>query len=231
MSDVKKVLDHMAVKRFVREHSDYYSSWERSMIYDYISRGSRHAIFTEDIVREIYDELGLIPEDENMYVSFLNLIEDNFELEGKNIVEVGGGILPRLGRRIHLKQNTGTITIYDPRLAEDIKEEDRFFLKREEFKRDTPLENVDLLIGLMPCQGAEPLITQATNHNIDFALWFCEGGPHGDYFDFYESDDEWLDSMMYFAKRGVEDHNMGRVMVKKMEQYNNYPIIYNQRQK
>ena len=81
----------------------------------------------------------------------------------------------------------------------------------------------------MPCKGAEPLLEQATKKNIDFMLWFCEGGAHGDCFDYFEDEEEWLGSMMYTAQRGVEDSKMGKLKVKKLEEFSHYPIIYNQR--
>ena len=230
MSNASKVLlDKMLISKFLDEHQDYYDQWEKSYIRNMSSSLSSHEKWTKDVLREIYDQLEMIPDDKNMYITFMNLLENEFGIEGKNIIEVGGGIIPRLAERIHLKQKTGSITVYDPRLGSDLESKDRFVLKREDFSKKTNVDGADIIIGLMPCKGAESLIASATEHNIDFLVWLCEGGPHGDYFDFYESDEEWLSSMIYYAQRGVETHKMGKLKIKNMPEFSEYPIIYNRR--
>ncbi len=216
------------ITKYIEEHPDYYDEYERRYLLNVSTPLFR--VFTGDVTRELYDELDLIPDEYNMYLAFLDLIEEKFGIEGKNIVEVGGGIIPRLGQRIRLKQSDGTITVYDPRIGSDIVGDERLVLKREKFTNGTVIDsNVDLLIGLMPCKGAEPLVEQATKNNIDFMLWLCEGGPHGDYFDFYESDDEWLGSITTYASRRVEDQKMGKLKIKRIDELSQYPIIYNER--
>lgn len=229
--DKGKIIDYMKISSFVAEHPDYYDKYEKEAIKAHAIRGIEHDLYTTDVIREICDHLGLIPEDKNIYVAFQKLIEEQFGIEGKHIVEVGGGIIPNLGKRIHLGQKTGSIIVYDPRLGKEFESEDRFTLKREEFKENTPIpEKTDLMIGLMPCKGAEALIDSALEHKKDFIVWLCEGGPHGDYFDYFESDEEWLDSTIFYATSEVESKKMGKLMVKKMEDFSEYPIIYNKKE-
>ena len=230
MADKKNLARYMGVVDFLARHPGYYDQYEEECIKSYALRENERNFYL-DIMREIYDELGFIPDEKNMYITFIKMIEETFGIEGKNIIEVGGGIIPRLGKRIHLKQNTGTITVYDPRLGRHYESEDRFTLVREEFTKKTPVDGADLIVGLMPCKGAEPLLDQAIKNNIDFILWFCEGGPHGDYFDYFEDDDEWLSSTLYFARKGVEENKMGKLKVKHLEQFSTYPIVYNEREK
>ncbi len=225
----KLLLDQHLVLNFLEEHPDYYDWFEKMCIKSYAEEGSAHDKWTKDVIREIYDELGLIPEDKNMYIEFIKLLEETFGIEGKNIIEVGGGIIPRLGKRIHLQQHTGSITVYDPRLGNDIVGEERFILRREKFNDRTPVDGTDVMIGLMPCKGAEALIASATKHNIDFLVWLCEGGPHGDCYDYFEDEAEWLNYINILALRGIEDNHMGKLMVKRIDELSEYPIIYNQR--
>ena len=227
----KQIREHLAISSYLKEHPDYYDEYEQEFIRSYSLHTKRKNKYAQEVIREIYDELGMIPDDQNIYLAFLDLIDKQFGINGKNILEVGGGAIPSLAKKIHLKQSKGTITVYDPRIGKDIHGEERFVLRRDKFTRDTDIEDTNLIIGLMPCQAAEVLITQATKNDIDFMLWLCEGGPHGDYYDFYESDDEWLGSMLYLAQRGVEDQEMGKLRIKNMPEFSQYPIIYNQRNK
>jgi len=230
MNNDKKIAEYLAVKKFLKEHPDYFNKGEQSSIEYYSSKKNDEA-YLKDVTREIYDELGLIPEDKNIYIAFIELIKQVFGLDNKNIVEVGGGIIPRLAERIKLQQKNGTITVYDPRLAKDIDDTEGMKLKREQFSSATDIPDANLLIGLMPCEGATPLIMQATKKQIDFILWLCEGGPHGEPFDFYESDEEWIASTIHTARRGIEDNNMGELRKIELKDYSEYPIIYNRHKK
>ena len=229
MEAKNKVVEYMSVLNFLSQHADYYDEYALQNIKSYAKRGIAKELYFTDTIREIYDHLGYIPDDKNIYIAFLKLLEQVHGIEGRNIIEVGGGTIPFLGRRINLQQHSGTITVYDPRIGKDFEGNERFVLKREPFTEKTKLGNADLIIGLMPCKGAEPLIEQATKHHIDFMLWFCEGGPHGDYIDYFEDEQEWLGSAMYMVDRGMEDHKMGQLVKTKLEDYSHYPIIYNQR--
>ena len=128
-----------------------------------------------------------------------------------------------------LEQKKGKITVYDPRIIrpQDSRE---LVLKKEKFTTETEMEDTNLIVGLMPCAGAEPLITQAVSNRIDFMVWLCEGGPHGDCYDYFEDEFEWLDCMRIIARQGVESQNMGKLKVKYLEHFSrDYPIIYNER--
>jgi len=183
-----------------------------------------------NLPREVYDELNIIDDKDNIYLKFISMLENAFNYETRNILEVGGGVLPRLGERISLKQTTGKITIYDPRLSIYKKETNKFRLVREKFTRETNIGDTDLIIGLMPCKSAEDIVEVATKNRIDFMVALCEGGPHGDEYDFYEDEEEWQSSLIRQAKKRVQEQGLGKLKVKYMENINNpYPVIYNDR--
>lgn len=191
--------------------------------------GNGENSLNREVIREIYDEVGIIPESHNIYNAFLAEIKRIHGIDGRHIIEVGGGAFPRLAERIRLEQRSGSIKVFDPRLFEGLPESKGLKLVREPFRRNTPTYNANLLIGLMPCGGAEPLIENATSKGIDFITWLCEGGYHGEPVDYFESDDEWRSTMIYMAKRGVEEKKMGKLMIKTLPEFSPYPIIYNQR--
>ena len=215
------------IQRFFDDYPDVFTPIEQEMVLEYASR--RHTDkFVPDVIREVYDELGLLSDDQNIYIGFLNLLRKQYNIPERRIIEVGGGVLPRLGKRISRIQTTGHITVYDPRLSRYEEDTSHLTLSRRRFSSDMSVGKADLIIGLMPCEGAQTVIESATDHGIDFMLAFCEGGPHGDEFDFYEDEEEWLNSMLCLARYSVEEKKMGKLKVKHLREYGDpYPVIYN----
>lgn len=201
----------------------YYAEWLIERV------NKQDANLNDEVVREIADAAGVIPLGHNIYDRFLEEIISAHGIDNRHIIEVGGGALPQLAKRISLKQKNGTIKVYDPRLLEVLPENDRLVLKKEPFYSDTPLGCADLLVGLMPCQGAESLLDAALKNRTDFIVWTCEGGPHGEPIDYFEDEFEWLHSLICSAKRGVEEQKMGKLMIKEDKRYSRHPIIFNQR--
>ena len=183
-----------------------------------------------DLFREVYDKLDLLEDDKNIYCAFLNLLDREFDIKDKEIIEVGGGIFPQLAKRISRIQTKGQIKVYDPRLSQYEDNTSKMTLVREKFTCNTKVEDVDLLIGFMPCEATYNIIDSATKNDIDFMIALCEGGPHGDIYDYFESDDEWLHSIISFAEGLVEDNKMGTLEKTYLKEFHNpYPIIYNKR--
>ena len=217
------------ILRLFDEHPGAFADIEKERLLNYISYDDEE-LFIPDLAREVYDELGFVEDDKNIYLGFMDLLKNAFPYQERKILEVGGGILPRLGKRISDQLTTGHITIYDPRLSRAVEDTPKMTLVRRKLTRSDSIGDTNLMVGFMPCEGTETFLNVATQNNIDFMLGFCEGGPHGDCYDFYEDEDEWLHAMMYVAESGVRDHHMGKVKVKTLEKYGDpYPVIYNER--
>ena len=226
----KEEILNKRLKEYIKENKHYYDEYEQ-MYLDGLDAEliNRYKNDLPDITRQILEEIGYYDEkpEQSGYNAFIDLIDNEFGLE-KNIVEVGSGVIPTLAHKISLKQKSGTITLYDPRLSDYYGETDRFVLKREEFNHKTNIKNADIIIGFMPCEATRTIIETATENNKDFAIVMCEGGPHGDEYDYFESSDEWVDSMLYLAYRGIEDNNMGELKKLSFKKYQSpYPLIYN----
>lgn len=222
--------DYDKVIRFIIDNEEIFDEYEKKYILEYASRGHKKGKMIPDLIREVYDNLDLLESEDNMYLAFIDLLDDKFQYKERSITEVGGGIIPSLAKRISSKQTTGKITVYDPRLSRREHSNDNFTLVREKFYSDTPVGDTDLLIGFMPCEATYNIIDSATRNNIDFMIALCEGGPHGDIFDFFENDQDWLNTILYLAERGVEDSNMGTLEKIYLKDYHNpYPVIYNKR--
>lgn len=219
----------LLILEYLKKYPNIFNQDEIDFILKYTENNSKERLIPE-VVREIYDELGFISDNENLYIGFINLIKSLHNIESKNILEVGGGILPRLGERIVKYLDTGSFTVYDPRLSIYKKGNDKLKLVRKNFDKFTNVNKTDLIIGLMPCKAAEVIVEVATKNGKDFILALCEGGVHGDEEDFYEDDEEWRQSLIKHARKEVEKKDIGKLKIKYMKEYNNpYPVIYNER--
>ena len=214
---------------FFYKYPNIFTDMEQRSIINY-TKAFKEDDLVPDIIREVYDELGFIPDNKNIYIGFMNLVSNMYDLKNKNIIEVGGGVLPRLGKRISATLDNGTITVYDPRLSHYEESNDKLKLVKDKFKRCTSVGNANLILGLMTCEAAETIVESAIDHKIDFVLALCEGGPHGDEYDYFEDEDEWRNSLIRYASREVDYRGMGELKKVYLKEYGNpYPIIYNDR--
>ena len=218
------------VREFILANDGIFTECEKEYLLNYASRGHISGKIIPDIVREVYDKLNILTDEENIYLGFMDLLNQEFNYRERNIIEVGGGILPRLATRISDNQTTGRIKVYDPRLSKYETNKEKMTLVRQKFYSNTPVNDCNLLIGFMPCEATYNIIDNAARNNIDFIIALCEGGPHGDIYDFFENENDWLNTMIYMAERGVEDYNMGTLEKVYLKKYHNpYPVIYNKR--
>ncbi len=222
-------IDFLLLREYLDEYSGIFNEREERELFKWIKYVNA-GYMLPDFVREVFDELGLFSDDKNIYLGFIEMADAAFDLKNRHILEIGGGILPRLGERISAFQDKGSITVYDERISKYKESTEKMKLVRKNFDKSMEIRNIDLLIGLMPCKAAELIIELAAKNNIDFMIALCEGGPHGDEFDFYEDEEEWQHSVIYSARCAVRDKEMGKLLIKDMEKYGNpYPIIYNER--
>lgn len=223
--------NYLIVSKFLEKYPEIFSDLEKSFILDFAKFGDEGCDgLLPDLVREVYDELGVLPDNKNLYKGFIEMAEQVFNLKDRNILEIGGGVLPRLGIRISSSQDFGNVTVYDPRLSKYAEDSEKLKLVRKKFNREMNVDDIDLMLGLMPCKAAEVIVDVATKNKIDFMIALCEGGLHGEEFDYYEDDEEWRDSLIHSARRVVDGTEMGKLMVKYMTRYDNpYPVIYNDR--
>ena len=210
----------------IESKKELYTEFEYDYIRNTFLKGRYDEVKQDEGIREILDEVDMLPEEENVYKYFTDFILSRCDINNKRIIEVGGGVFGRLSKRLNLKQENGIITIYDPRLDPTIKSTDRMIFKKEKFTKKTDISDIDLLVGLMPCEGANPLVEQAIKYDKDFILWLCEGGPHGDIFDYFEDEYEWMDSLLYFTGSSLENKGK-KLYIKKEERLSPYPIITN----
>ena len=212
---------------YLKENSEAFSMTEKNTIINSIGTFDTSSIIPS-IVLQLYDELGILPDDKNIYKAFLKLLDDKFDIKNKNVVEVGGGIIPRLGKRISLMQEKGTITVYDPNLY--MKNETLPNLKLIK-RRFYPISNVDyddIIVGLMPCGAVQSILKSAIRHDKDFMIALCDEFDSSCQFDSSMENEDWTLELIERLEKEVKENNMGNLKVNYVKEIGyNHPIIYN----
>lgn len=228
--DKKQSTKLYLVSEYLKKYPTIFSKHEIEYILACAKGDDLYFEMVPDLIREVYDELGILAEEKNMYLGFIEMADEIFCLKDRCVLEVGGGILPRLGERISSMQEKGSVIVYDPRLSEHKEDSDKLKLVRKKFNSSVNVSGIDLMLGLMPCKAAETIVDVSAKNNIDFMVALCEGGPHGEGYDFYEDDEEWRASLISHTSRLVSENGMGKLKIKHMKEYGNpYPVIYNER--
>ena len=211
---------------YVKEHLEDYSNLEIRYLLNNADM-LEDTLNLPDTMRQIYDELGLIDDDKNAYKAFVDLLKDNFDID-RNIIEVGGGVIPSVAKRISSMQDTGSVIVYDPELSKSQKQKDNLILKKQRFELNTDVSGADMIIGFMPCDATELLIRKATDNKLDFLVALCEGGRY-EFDDFFDTE-AWTDSILCFAKNRIKENGLGELVKTDLKAYGDpYPVIYNKR--
>lgn len=213
------------VVNYLIENKDAFSEQEIKLILSNLGEyGS-----LPNILLQVYDELGILPDFMNPYKAFSELINKQFDIEDKNIVEIGGGTIPRLAKRLSEMQNRGSITVYDPNLYIKKTYPNIKLIKRN-FYPISNVDNADLLVGLLPCGASASILKSSIRHNKDFMIALCDSCNFYEYFDGYEDDSNWPYSFIDAATKAVDESNLGKLKVKYLKEVGErYPIIYNVR--
>ena len=100
------------VENYLKQHEGVFSDEE--VLY-YLSNNTGECLYIPDEVRSIFDELGLLPDDRNIYKGFVSFLREKYPIEDMDIIELGGGVIPRVSKRISLLQNiSGAIKLILP---------------------------------------------------------------------------------------------------------------------
>lgn len=217
------------VVNYLLENRDAFSDYDINLILNHLNvEENEYGVPT--VVLELFDELGILPDGLNSYKYFAELINEQFDIKNKHIVEIGGGVIPRLGKRLALMQERGTVTVYDPFLYLNNAHYSNLRLIKRKFYPISNVDNADLLIGLLPCGSSSSIIKSALKHDKDFMIALCDSCNALEYFDGYEEDMDWPYNFIIQAAKAVEDKNMGKLKVKHIKEVGmQYPIIYNDR--
>ena len=223
------------IREFLKEYPDGYDEYAKEFI-ERCALWGRDTSTTVSELDQIYNYLGLDQEDNNIYRAFADLVESKFDIN-RPIYEIGGGNLPTVGKILALRQQKGTVTIYDPRLIFTKTDIPNLNLVKKPFTGEEIVESDALMIGYKPCEATIPMMNYVADNNLDFMVALCDCAH-----DFPEILDEdglnlWYQACEWpvYRKFYKEDERtkkpgekVRRVKRLSMEEYGNpSPIIYN----
>lgn len=179
-----------------------------------------------DILNQIYTELDLVEDDNNLYKEHLKMIRRLYGL-GIDILEIGGGFFPTFSKYVDEEQRvlkSGTITVYDPELVTS--SVGNVILKKEEYTNDIPINQYKLVVGIMPCDATELIIKKANEENKDFYVALC-GCRHFPQYNYYSvpSEQEWFNYVYEVAKHSLPTERELNVQYLPESFECHYPII------
>lgn len=213
---------------FFEEYPACFNKFEQQYILGY---KREEGTVLPDVIREIYAEIGCLSSKDDLFQGFLDLADEEFSLKGKRVLEIGGGILPQLSKKMLSSFGVSNVVVYDPRLSIYEEEIENFVLKRDYFHSWDDVSHTDLIVSLMPpCQLTETIIDTACQNHIDFMIAMTEGGLFALEDTLYSSISEWQQAMIHLAEESIERENMGVFKQKTLEKYgDSAPVICNSR--
>lgn len=171
--DEKKFTD--LLKKYAFTYSDIY---DKKYIIDLFGKMD-NGVYSDSVepsVASFYAEYDLSVKEKNRYKNFLEILKSLYsDLKNKNIVEVGGGPIPHLGREIsQILVPDKTITVYDKKISLRNNEPYKnLIVKKEEFKENTDISKSDIVVGLAPCDATKVIIKSACENKKEFVVALC----------------------------------------------------------
>lgn len=227
--EVQKLFNEYKSK-YIDQYDEYMSNFILNNFYEYIGQRQVYA----DLL-EIYSDFGMISDEDNHYVAYLDKIKNNFSLD-RNILEVASGPLPALANMIakeQLKLGNGTITVYDPKLIYTNSKYENMKLYKDNFSSEVDVSCFDLIISIMPCTVTEDVLESIFKNNKDYFVAFCGCDHYPDFNPYYMYN---IPNPSYFyylrdAKEYNEKYNLGELIEDELDEKFQipYPIIYNKR--
>ena len=222
------------IKEFLEQHPEGYDEDTKEFI-ERCALWGRNTSTTVSELDQIYNYLELDQEDNNIYRVFADLVESKFDIN-RPIYEIGGGNIPTVGKILALRQQKGTVTIYDPRLIFTKTDIPNLRLVKKPFTGEEIVESNALMIGYKPCDAIIPMMKYIAKNDLDFMIALCDCA-HG-FPEIKDEDDinlwyqscEWPVYIKYAEEERVKKsgQEIRRVKRLSMEKYDNpSPIIYN----
>ena len=116
----------------------------------------------------------------DIWTNKIELLDEKFGLDGKNILGVAEDPFPVLASLIAQRFSKSHIEALGPNIVSDWYQNPNFRTTSRRIVADkkddiyTNLDKFDLIYGVHPCEGTVPLIRCASYHKKDYAIWLCD---------------------------------------------------------
>ena len=150
---------------------DNYPNDAITFIYDNFCFFEQDFSITPDIILQIKSKLGIIQEENDIYIKFIDHLAQNNILHG-NILEVGSGFYPTLAQKLMQIETVDNVTAMDPNLT--IINDPQLKLIKADFASNTDISKYDSIIGFKPCAATLPIIQAANSQKRPFSIVLCE---------------------------------------------------------
>ena len=206
----KKVIE------FIDKHNEYYQELNPHHIRAKIKYGYYSA------TDQIFCHLNLIAKQKTAYFKFCKLLEKEFNLKTKNILEVSSGLLPIISYYLKRDFDVKDITtvnkqfIFKPYRKINVIEKDFLTFKN--------LDNYNLVIGFRPCIATEKILDLCFKFKKNFVIYLC---PCEDIKPFNKhikctSAEEWRN---YIINKAKSNNNFNIEVIYNHNLQDNLPII------
>ena len=231
VNDRKKVFDYISlITKYLKEHDDSFTFAEKEKIKMALCYFSAGYNLYDYLCLQICDELGLLPDDQNPYKAFSELINEKFSIENKSVKVIGGGKIQRLGKRLATMQDMGTITVYNTNLLIKDGKYPNMRIVKKKFKDSRDANGADVLVGLLSYPSASVIIESAVEKNTDFMIAIFNKQTQNLFCECHENDLNQLDAFISNTEESIDKSSLGKLKIKRLNEIGEqYPIIYNDR--
>ncbi len=231
VSDKKKREEYTdQIIRYLQANENLFTYEERERIIN--GAGSFSSGFTlyDYLCLQICDELGIIPDDQNPYKAFVETLNDVFNIENKSVIEIGGGKLLRVSKRITSMQDMGRVTVYDTNSTCKNGEYPNIIVVNRKFNGASDATGADVLVGLLAHSSAKILVKSAIEKDKDFMVALFNKQNQNLFYEAEEVDQDQLNRFIEETEEKVAGSKLGKLKIKRLNEIGEkYPIIYNVR--
>ena len=221
------------LRRYMRKYGRHYTDTCR----EYINENFLEYLdcpTAPDVLMQIYESVGCGVREGSFYNAHFHRIQNMYGLD-RNILEIGGGMMPAFAQKVATAQaetKKGTITVYDPDLIITKPGFKNLTLCKEEFSTEHDIHSYDLVMGLLPCDATEAIITSACRAQKEFYVAMC-GCTHFDFYDpfGYYTPRMYQNYVIELAQDLLKDTDNGELMIDYLPEEHgiDYPILYNRK--
>ncbi len=160
------------LKEYLNEYFETYeipNMFRSQYEFNYLNVFSDKVIDSQ--IAQFYKEFNLLEPHADMYKAFTEIVKYNHpDLSKMTILDVGGGIVPQLGREL-AKEAKHVMVIDRNMVFKNNPDNLEPIQRRIESVSDLP--TADIVVGLLPCEATQHIIDYSVANKKDFIIALC----------------------------------------------------------